>query len=114
MRTVVMWNVIWNTNVKHSEIYQGFKNRFGNKSGYIVSGVNWFLSGICNWVMYPQNVPEQENAGFFFDVFGRNSLVKHMATGIWRRRSLITPSNWRGSREWPSDWMFLFKEAGMP
>lgn len=26
---------------KHSEIYQGFKNRFGNKSGYIVSGVNW-------------------------------------------------------------------------
>lgn len=66
---------------KHSEIYQGFKNRFGNKSGYIVSGVNWFLSGICNWVMYPQNVPEQENAGFFFDVFGRNSLVKQYGNG---------------------------------
>lgn len=66
---------------KHSEIYQGFKNRFGNKSGYIVSGVNWFLSGICNWVMYPQNVPEQENAGFFFEVFGRNSLVKQYGNG---------------------------------
>lgn len=66
---------------KHSEIYQGFKNRFGNKSGYIVSGVNWFLSGICNRVMYPQNVPEQENAGFFFDVFGRNSLVKQYGNG---------------------------------
>lgn len=66
---------------KHSEIYQGFKNRFGNKSGYIVSGVNWFLSGICNWVMYPQDVPEQENAGFFFDVFGRNSLVKQYGNG---------------------------------
>ena len=25
---------------KHSEIYQGFKNRFGNQSGYNVSGVN--------------------------------------------------------------------------
>lgn len=66
---------------KHSEIYQGFKNRFGNKSGYIVSGVNWFLSGICNWVMYPQDVPEQENAGFFFEVFGRNSLVKQYGNG---------------------------------
>ncbi len=66
---------------KHSEIYQGFKNRFGNKSGYIVSGVNWFLSGICNQVMYPQDVPEQENAGFFFDVFGRNSLVKQYGNG---------------------------------
>lgn len=66
---------------KHSEIYQGFKNRFGNKSGYIVSGVNWFLSGICNRVMYPQDVPEQENAGFFFDVFGRNSLVKQYGNG---------------------------------
>lgn len=66
---------------KHSEIYQGFKNRFGNKSGYIVSGVNWFLSGICSWVMYPQDVPEQENAGFFFDVFGRNSLVKQYGNG---------------------------------
>lgn len=66
---------------KHSEIYQGFKNRFGNQSGYIVSGVNWFLSGICNWVMYPQNVPEQENAGFFFDVLGRNSLVKQYGNG---------------------------------
>lgn len=66
---------------KHSEIYQGFKNRFGNKSGYIVSGVNWFLSGICNRVMYPQNVPEQENAGFFFEVFGRNSLVKQYGNG---------------------------------
>lgn len=66
---------------KHSEVYQGFKNRFGNKSGYIVSGVNWFLSGICNWVMYPQNVPEQENAGFFFEVFGRNSLVKQYGNG---------------------------------
>lgn len=66
---------------KHSEIYQGFKNRFGNKSGYIVSGVNWFLSGICNWVMYPQNVPEQENASFFFEVFGRNSLVKQYGNG---------------------------------
>lgn len=40
---------------KHSEIYQGFKNRFGNKSGYIVSGVNWFLSGICNRV-YNENL----------------------------------------------------------
>lgn len=68
-------------NSKHSEIYQGFKKRFGNKSGYIVSGVNWFLSGICNWVMYPQNVPEQENAGFFFEVFGRNSLVKQYGNG---------------------------------
>lgn len=66
---------------KHSGIYQGFKNRFGNKSGYIVSGVNWFLSGICNRVMYPQDVPEQENAGFFFDVFGRNSLVKQYGNG---------------------------------
>lgn len=66
---------------KHSEIYQGFKNRFGNKSGYIVSGVNWFLSGICNRVMYPQDVPEQENAGFFFEVFGRNSLVKQYGNG---------------------------------
>ena len=66
---------------KHSKIYQGFKNRFGNKSGYIVSGVNWFLSGICNWVMYPQNVPEQENAVFFFEVFGRNSLVKQYGNG---------------------------------
>lgn len=66
---------------KHSEIYQGFKNRFGNKSGYIVSGVNWFLSGICSRVMYPQDVPEQENAGFFFDVFGRNSLVKQYGNG---------------------------------
>lgn len=66
---------------KHSEIYQGFKNRFGNKSGYIVSGVNWFLSGICNRVMYPQDVPEQENAGFFFDVFGRNSLMKQYGNG---------------------------------
>lgn len=66
---------------KHSEIYQGFKNRFGNKSGYIVSGVNWFLSGICNQVMYPQDVPEQENAGSFFDVFGRNSLVKQYGNG---------------------------------
>lgn len=66
---------------KHSETYQGFKNRFGNKSGYIVSGVNWFLSGICNRVMYPQDVPEQENAGFFFDVFGRNSLVKQYGNG---------------------------------
>ena len=66
---------------KHSEIYQGFKNRFGNQLGYIVSGVNWFLSGICNWVMYPQNVPEQENAGFFFDVLGRNSLVKQYGNG---------------------------------
>lgn len=66
---------------KHSEIYQGFKNRFGNKSGYIASGVNWFLSGICNRVMYPQDVPEQENAGFFFDVFGRNSLVKQYGNG---------------------------------
>lgn len=66
---------------KHSEIYQGFKNRFGNQSGYIVSGVNWFLSGICSWVMYPQDVPEQENAGFFFDVFGRNSLVKQYGNG---------------------------------
>ena len=66
---------------KHSEIYQGFKNRFGNKSGYIVSGVNWFLSGICNRVMYPQDVPEQESAGFFFEVFGRNSLVKQYGNG---------------------------------
>lgn len=66
---------------KHSEIYQGFKNRFGNQSGYIVSGVNWFLSGICNRVMYPQDVPEQENAGFFFEVFGRNSLVKQYGNG---------------------------------
>lgn len=66
---------------KHSEIYQGFKNRFGNKSGYIVLGVNWFLSGICSRVMYPQDVPEQENAGFFFDVFGRNSLVKQYGNG---------------------------------
>ncbi len=66
---------------KHSEIYQGFKNRFGNKSGYIVSGVNWFLSGICNRVMYPQDVPEQENAGFFFEVFGRNLLVKQYGNG---------------------------------
>lgn len=66
---------------KHSEIYQGFKNRFGNNSGYIVSGVNWFLSGICNRVMYPQDVPEQENAGFFFEVFGRNSLVKQYGNG---------------------------------
>lgn len=66
---------------KHSEIYQGFKNRFGNKSGYIASGVNWFLSGICSRVMYPQDVPEQENAGFFFDVFGRNSLVKQYGNG---------------------------------
>lgn len=66
---------------KHSEIYQGFKNRFGNKSGYIVSGVNWFLSGICNRVIYPQDVPEQENAGFFFEVFGRNSLVKQYGNG---------------------------------
>lgn len=66
---------------KHSEIYQGFKNRFGNKSGYIVSGVNWFLSGICHRVMYPQDVPELENAGFFFDVFGRNSLVKQYGNG---------------------------------
>ena len=40
---------------KHSKIYQGFKNRFGNKSGYIVSGVNWFLSGICNRV-YNENL----------------------------------------------------------
>lgn len=66
---------------KHSEIYQGFKNRFGNKSGYIVSGVNWFLSGICNRLMYPQDVPELENAGFFFDVFGRNSLVRQYGNG---------------------------------
>lgn len=66
---------------KHSEIYQGFKNRFGNKSGYIVSGVNWFLSGICNKVMYSQDVPELENAGFFFDVFGRNSLVRQYGNG---------------------------------
>lgn len=66
---------------KHSEIYQNFKTRFGNKSGYVVSGVNWFLSGICNRVMYPQDMPELENAGFFFEVFGRNSLARQYGNG---------------------------------
>ena len=32
-------------------------------------------------MIYSQDVPEQENAGFFFDVFGRNSLVKQYGNG---------------------------------
>ena len=100
---------------KHSEIYQGFKNRFGNKSGYIVSGVNWFLSGICNRVMYPQDVPEQENAGFFFDVFGRNSLVKQYGNGYMTKEEFnnaIKLARKQGMAVGLD--IFLFKEAGMP
>ena len=38
--------------------------------------------------MYPQNVPEQENAGFFFEVFGRNSLVKQYGNGYMTKEEL--------------------------
>lgn len=66
---------------KHSEIYQRFKARFGNREGYAISGVNWFLSGICNQKMYPQDIPELEDAGYFFEVFGRNSLARQYGNG---------------------------------
>lgn len=63
--------------------------------------------------MYPQNVPEQENAGFF-DVLGRNSLVKQYGNGYMTKEEFNNAIKLARKQGMAVGLDIFIQEAGMP
>lgn len=61
----------------HGEIFETFRKRFGNVSGYTGRGVNWYINGIYRDAPNGTVTGSPEaNAGFFRNKYGNRSLVR--------------------------------------
>lgn len=61
----------------YGKIFETFRKRFGNVSGYAGRGINWYINGIYKdaYNGTVTGTPE-ENAGFFRNKYGNRSLVR--------------------------------------
>lgn len=72
--------------MRHSAIFQLFKNHFSNQGDYPLKGINWFFNGVFHKRLYDTD-PVDPNAGFFRQQLGSRSLgAEYLGTEMTRDR----------------------------